>query len=328
MAPSLRRKKGISPSATTSPVALIDSPQQSMFSHPPPGESVQAPKSPFRRVNDGRITKIGKQTLLENLELELNERTRKLRSQYTQQSHALKQRIEMRINRIPKKFWKITMADLLAQAEGRDLASSTAIIGGAKGFINDIRRLSSEGAEKGKDERLTVSKKRVTKKSGASSGREQMPPPPLPSSSHNPLGLSSKSNLPLSSPPARSSPPQRSTPQRTASPIKLPKGTRTRKIVLNTTSSSRPTSRATTRSSTETAGTAISAGMRGTKSSQAKAKAAAVAAAESEKNKGLKRSGVNNTGSNGSLKENRVAGVKKETASKANGAGRVLRSRK
>jgi hypothetical protein len=68
--------------------------------------------------------------------------------------------------------------------------------------------------------------------------------------------------------------------------------------------------------------------MRGTKSSQAKAKAAAVAAAESEKNKGLKRGGVNNTGSNGSLKENRVAGVKKETASKANGAGRVLRSRK
>jgi hypothetical protein len=70
--------------------------------------------------------------------------------------------------------------------------------------------------------------------------------------------------------------------------------------------------------------------MRGTKSSQAKAKAAAIAAAaESEKNKGLKRGGgMNNTGSNGSLKENRVAGVKKETASKANGAGRVLRSRK
>ncbi|KAF8251434.1 hypothetical protein K440DRAFT_658830 [Wilcoxina mikolae CBS 423.85] len=327
MAPSLRRKKGVSSSATASPVALIDSPQQSMFSHPPPGESMQAPKSPFRRVNDGRITKTGKQTLLENLELELNERTRKLRSQYTQQSHALKQRIEMRINRIPKKFWKITMADLLAQAEGRDLASSTAIVGGAKGFVNDIRRLSGEGAEKGKDERLTVSK-RVTKKSGVSSGREQMPPPPLPPSSHNPLGLSSKSNLPLSSSPARSPPPQRSTPQRTASPIKLPKGTRTRKIVLNTTSSSRPTSRATTRSSTETAGTAVSAGMRGTKSSQAKAKAAAVAAAESEKNKGLKRGGMNNTGSNGSLKENRVAGVKKETASKANGAGRVLRSRK
>lgn len=71
----------------------------------------------------------------------VNERTRKLRSQYTQQSHALKQRIEMRINRIPKKLWKITMADLLAQAEGRDLANSIAIVGGAKGFVDDIRRL-------------------------------------------------------------------------------------------------------------------------------------------------------------------------------------------
>ena len=75
-------------------------------------------------------------------------------------------------------------------------------------------------------------------------------------------------------------------------------------------------------------------GMRGTKSSQARAKAAA--AADSEKNKGLKRGGgggggggsVNNTGSNGSLKENRVAGVKKDTTSKAGSASRVLRSRK
>ena len=67
----------------------------------------------------------------------VNERSRKLRAQYTQQSHALRQRIEMRINRIPRKLWTLTMAELLAQAEARELAS----VGGAKGFLGDVRRL-------------------------------------------------------------------------------------------------------------------------------------------------------------------------------------------
>lgn len=102
--------------------------------------------------------------------------------------------------------------------------------------------------------------------------------------------------------------------------------------------SSRPSSRATTRSSTDTAVTSSgsshenSAGIRGTKASQAKTKAVATVVAS-----GLKRGGVGGIGSNGSLKENRVAGVKEKQApaTKSVGdlttvatGGRVLRSRK
>lgn len=101
--------------------------------------------------------------------------------------------------------------------------------------------------------------------------------------------------------------------------------------------SSRPSSRATTRSSTDTAATSSgsshenSAGIRGTKASQAKTKAVATVVTS-----GLKR-GVGGIGSNGSLKENRVAGVKEKQApaTKSVGdltavatGGRVLRSRK
>jgi hypothetical protein len=46
----------------------------------------------------------------------------------------------MRINRIPKKFWKMTIEDLLAQAEARDVAGALACVGGAKAFVGDVRR--------------------------------------------------------------------------------------------------------------------------------------------------------------------------------------------
>jgi hypothetical protein len=71
----------------------------------------------------------------------VNQRTRKLRSQVNQQVHALKQRIEMRINRIPKKLWKMTMADLLAQVEGRDVDAVLASFDGTRTLVGDVRRI-------------------------------------------------------------------------------------------------------------------------------------------------------------------------------------------
>ncbi|KAI5857644.1 hypothetical protein BZA05DRAFT_470524 [Tricharina praecox] len=324
--PPLRRMKRASsvadansPAPARTAMATAETPRM-----PPLKDAVFTPKTPFRRVNDGRITKSQKQGLLDNLEVELNERSRKLRSQVNQQSRALKQRIEMRITRIPKKLWKVTMAEMLAQAEGRDVANPMVASISAKEFVEEVRSLSRGAPEK---ERLIVSK-RSPSKPAVSPARERMPPPPLPAlvSSNNPL--STKPNLQpmqpsLSSPP-RSSSPQRS-PTRQGSPAKASsKGpTRARKAAAPTNASnSRPTSRVSTRSSIETAGTQAS-GMRGTKSSKAKA-AAAIAAPEA---KGLKRGGGGNTGSNGSLKENRVAGVKTETTGKV-ATGRVLRSRK
>ena len=61
----------------------------------------------------------------------VTERTRKLRSHYTLLSRSLKQRVEMRINRVPKKMWKMTMGELLEQMEG----------GTAKGFVKEVRNL-------------------------------------------------------------------------------------------------------------------------------------------------------------------------------------------
>ncbi|KAA8909013.1 Borealin N terminal-domain-containing protein [Sphaerosporella brunnea] len=322
MAPIARRKKRDSSSVATPSSPIADTihvgtpraPTGSVTKEP-----ATSPKSPFRRVVDGRITKPQKQALLDNLEVEMNQRTRKLRSQVNQQVHALKQRIEMRINRIPKKFWKMTMADLLALAEGRDVSSAVAGVGGLKKFVGDVRKLSRGQSEKVKDMPLTVPKKRTAQKPEVSPARPKMPPPPAPLPiSANPMKLTDKSNLPPSS-----SPNESRSPTRSQSPAKVQKASGRARKAANSAPISRPTSRTTTRSSIETAATQASTGTKGTKSSQARSKTGATNDA-----KGLKRGNAGNgTGSNGSLKENRVAGVKKETAGKL-ATGRVLRSRK
>jgi hypothetical protein len=172
--------------------------------------------------------------------------------------------------------------------------------------------------EKNKDALLTVPKKRSPQKPEASPARLKMPPPlaPLPS---KPLTLTDKSNLPPSS--SSNRPASRTSPKRSQSPVKGQKSSSRARKPANSAPNSRPASRTTTRSSTETATTHVSASTKGTKSSQAKTKA-------TNDSKGLKRGNANNgTGSNSSLKENRVAGVKKDSASKPS-TGRVLRSRK
>lgn len=190
--------------------------------------------------------------------------------------------------------------------------------------------------------RLVVPKKRTAKKTSA---REQMPPPPIPvvANTSRPLALSpSKSNLP----PTSNSPIHllSSSPSAT---ITIKPTTKTTKglarVIRNiipssgsqVSNSSRPSSRATTRSSTDTAATSSGSShenldeTRGTKALQTKTKATAAVATS-----GLKRGGVKGIGSNGSLKENRVAGVKEKKVSATKSkdltatGGRVLRSRK
>ncbi|RAL04630.1 uncharacterized protein BO80DRAFT_373966 [Aspergillus ibericus CBS 121593] len=60
-----------------------------------------------------RITRSQKQALIDNLQLELTERARKLRAQYALQANDLRARIERRINRIPIALRKATMGELL-----------------------------------------------------------------------------------------------------------------------------------------------------------------------------------------------------------------------
>ncbi|KAL8916081.1 MAG: hypothetical protein Q9172_006464 [Xanthocarpia lactea] len=66
----------------------------------------QSPKRPIL------ITQRQKQALIDNLQLEITERARKLRAQYVLQAQNLRMRIELRVNRIPTAMRKANMGDL------------------------------------------------------------------------------------------------------------------------------------------------------------------------------------------------------------------------
>ncbi|KAJ3496198.1 hypothetical protein NLG97_g2831 [Lecanicillium saksenae] len=69
-------------------------------------------RSPIKKRKAG-ITLQQKKTLIENLQLEITERARRLRAQYNLQAQGLRSRIEIRINRIPTALRKMKMEDLL-----------------------------------------------------------------------------------------------------------------------------------------------------------------------------------------------------------------------
>ncbi|EFX04731.1 hypothetical protein CMQ_1659 [Grosmannia clavigera kw1407] len=68
--------------------------------------------SPSKRRRTG-ITVSQKQALIDNLQLEVTERARKLRAQYNLQAQGLRTRIEIRVNRIPMALRKLKVGDLL-----------------------------------------------------------------------------------------------------------------------------------------------------------------------------------------------------------------------
>ncbi|KAK6212954.1 hypothetical protein QIS74_08956 [Colletotrichum tabaci] len=71
--------------------------------------------SPIKRQRLG-ISLEQKQAIIDNLQLELTDRARRLRAQYNQQAQTLRSRIQMRVNRVPRAMLKMTMADLVARA--------------------------------------------------------------------------------------------------------------------------------------------------------------------------------------------------------------------
>lgn len=78
----------------------------------------------------------------------VTERAKKLRAQYAMQARALKQRIEMRINRVPKKLWGAKMGELLAQSgpaviagNSSGLVSTKSNVVTVKEFVEDLKRL-------------------------------------------------------------------------------------------------------------------------------------------------------------------------------------------
>ncbi|CAP79668.1 Pc12g00410 [Penicillium rubens Wisconsin 54-1255] len=82
--------------------------------------------SPTKKM---RLTQRQKQALMDNLQLEITERARKLRAQYALQANDLRARIERRVNRIPVSLRKANIGELLekhnAAANKQHVASTS-----------------------------------------------------------------------------------------------------------------------------------------------------------------------------------------------------------
>ncbi|OTA82365.1 hypothetical protein M434DRAFT_198766 [Hypoxylon sp. CO27-5] len=72
-------------------------------------------RSPIKKRKLG-LTLAQKQALIDNLQLEITERARRLRAQYNIQAQQLRSRVEMRVNRIPTSLRKAKMGELLSKS--------------------------------------------------------------------------------------------------------------------------------------------------------------------------------------------------------------------
>ncbi|KAL2266587.1 hypothetical protein VTJ83DRAFT_5939 [Remersonia thermophila] len=76
------------------------------------GDMSHPDEGPAKRQRMG-LTLAQKQALIDNLQLEITERARKLRANYNIHAQSLRTRIEIRVNRIPLALRKLTMEELL-----------------------------------------------------------------------------------------------------------------------------------------------------------------------------------------------------------------------
>ncbi|CAL3966217.1 unnamed protein product [Diplocarpon coronariae] len=87
------------------------------------------------------ITMAQKQALIDNLQLEITERARKLRAQYNLQAQGLKARIEIRVNRIPMALRRAKMGDLYTKysESSKSVATPSKIISPRKYLVQAER---------------------------------------------------------------------------------------------------------------------------------------------------------------------------------------------
>ncbi|KHN95292.1 Borealin-lik [Metarhizium album ARSEF 1941] len=76
-------------------------------------------RSPLKKRKMG-ISTLQKQALIDNLQLEVTERARRLRAQYHLQAQGLRSRIEIRINRIPVSLRKLTIGELILKCSQQE----------------------------------------------------------------------------------------------------------------------------------------------------------------------------------------------------------------
>ncbi|KAM0353919.1 hypothetical protein ACHAPZ_008577 [Fusarium culmorum] len=77
------------------------------------GSPTAHPPSPIKKRTAGTITMQQKQAMIDNMQLEITERARRLRAQYNYMATTARSRIEMRLNRIPISMRNVKMGDLL-----------------------------------------------------------------------------------------------------------------------------------------------------------------------------------------------------------------------
>ncbi|KAI1826475.1 Borealin N terminal-domain-containing protein [Xylaria intraflava] len=89
--------------------------------------SASPQRNPIKKRKLG-ITLPQKQALIDNLQLEITERARRLRAQYNIQAQQLRSRVEMRVNRIPRTLRRLMMSELptrsLQQQQSRPSSGS------------------------------------------------------------------------------------------------------------------------------------------------------------------------------------------------------------
>ncbi|KAI9838642.1 MAG: hypothetical protein M1819_004956 [Sarea resinae] len=215
MAPLRGKKKVSASSASSAGADLAD------FPAPPtriatktgsPARTRTPIRSPSKRAMT--ITQAQKQALIDNLQLEVTERARKLRAQYSLQAQGLRSRIEIRINRIPIALRKANMGELLVKYAEAAQADTNGASSRSKSAENANEKAIMSGALPEKEDATVTSKK--------------MPPPPRTrgmkrSSDHledankenaqNELSMPKKRTKTAANPPA---------PKRAASKAKLP----------------------------------------------------------------------------------------------------------
>ncbi|UPK98514.1 hypothetical protein LCI18_009449 [Fusarium solani-melongenae] len=108
MAP-VRSKKQASEQPLTSPRKLAMAETVPLRA----GSPSAYPRSPIKRRTPGTITMQQKQAMIDNMQLEITERARRLRAQYSFMATTVRSRVEMRINRIPMSMRHVKMGDLL-----------------------------------------------------------------------------------------------------------------------------------------------------------------------------------------------------------------------
>ncbi|KAG9243532.1 Borealin N terminal-domain-containing protein [Calycina marina] len=117
MAPTRQKKRKSTESAGSVDTQSFPAPPQLIPTKVQSPTRTPTSRSPIRKQQVG-ITLGQKQALIDNLQLEITERARKLRAQYMMQAQGLRTRIEIRVNRIPMALRRAKMGDLLAKHSG------------------------------------------------------------------------------------------------------------------------------------------------------------------------------------------------------------------